>query len=142
MGVNVKQLEDGSMGLEGKDLDAGAFIVESIGINAASPATQVIFTANRSMRIKGIRYRVEVSGTGGACTFVINKAPSGTAISAGTILHTGTFNVAGTAATLQTGTLSATTSALSLAAGDSVGVIITGTATSAVGAVSIWATPL
>lgn len=142
MGVNLKQQGDGSLGLEGKDLDTGSFVIETAAINAASPATQIVLTANRAMRLQGIRYRVEVSGTGGACTFVINKAPSGTAISAGTILHTGTFNVAGTAATTQTGTLSTTTGAVNLAAGDSVGIIITGTATSAVGAVTLWFNPL
>lgn len=142
MGVQLKQNPDGSLGLEGTALDDGRFLSRSVGINAASPATQVIFTATRAMRLKAITYRPEVSGTGGACTFVINKAPSGTAISAGTILHTGTFNVAGTAATNQAGTLSATDSVLTLAAGDSVGVIITGTATSAVGAVSLGFCPL
>ena len=142
MGVQLKQLGDGSMGLEGRDLDTGAFIQQSMAVNAASPATQIIFTASRAIRIQGLRYRVEVSGTGGACTFVINKAPSGTAISAGTTVHSGTFNVAGTAATSQTGTVLTTTGVANMAAGDSLGMIITGTATSAVGAVTVWANPL
>lgn len=142
MGIQFKQLGDGSAGLEGRDLSTGQFINESVPITAGSTATQLVFVATRALRLQAITYRPEVAGTGGACTFVINKAPSGTAISAGTALHTGTFNVAGTAATNQVGVLSATTGVLSLAAGDSIGVIITGVATSAVGVVTLGFNPL
>jgi hypothetical protein len=139
--INIKQIPDGSMGLEGKDLNNGQFIPVIVPVNAASPATQVIFTADRALVLQGMRYRPEVAGTGGACTFVVNKSASGTAISAGTAVHSGSFNVAGTAATNQVGTLSATTGVTALAAGDSLGIIITGTATSAVGALSLWFNP-
>jgi hypothetical protein len=138
---NLKQISDGSLGLEGKDLNTGQFIPLVVLVNAASPATQVIFTATRTLVLQAMTYRPEVAGTGGACTFVVNKAASGTAISGGTAVHSGTFNVAGTAATNQVGSLSATTGVTSMAAGDSLGIIITGTATSAVGALSLWFNP-
>lgn len=142
MSINLKQLPDGSMGIEGKDLDTGAFVVASTPVNAVTPATAIFYTAPRAMQVQSITYSVETSGTGGACTFVVKKAPSGTALASGTTIHSGTGNVAGTAATNQTITVSTTTGVPALAAGDRLGIIVTGTATSAVGSVSVGMTPL
>jgi hypothetical protein len=91
--------------------------------------------------VQGISGRVEVAGTGGACTFSLFKAPSGTAGASGVLLHTGTFNVAGTAATTQTLVLSTVVGALSLNAGDSIYLALTGVPTSAVGNVTIALNP-
>jgi hypothetical protein len=110
--------------------------VEAMQWLPGSPANQVIFTAIRACTVIGIQPRVEVAGTGGAATGTVVKAASGTAISAGTALHTGTFNIAGTAATNQALTLAAA-GVLAIPAGTSVGLILTGTLTSAVGAVTL-----
>src|SRR5882724_7492496 len=49
------------------------------------------FVANRDYRVAGITARVEVIGTGGACTAVIKKVTSGTDIASGTALHSSTY---------------------------------------------------
>lgn len=101
------------------------------------------FVASRAYRVKSIIARVEVAGTdGGAVTAVINKAASGTAITAGTILHTGTINLKGTAATNQVLALSATPADLEIAAGTCIGIDYTGTLTSATGCVTITLAPV
>jgi hypothetical protein len=139
MGVQFKQLADGSVGMEGVARDAGAFILVPV-VYAATSTSASVFTAPRACVVQGISGRVEVSGTGGACTFSLFKAPSGTAGASGVLLHTGTFNVAGTAATTQALTLNPG-AGLSLAAGDSIYMALTGTATSAVGNVTIALNP-
>lgn len=101
------------------------------------------FVASRAYRVKSIRTRVEVAGTdGGAVTAIIVKAASGTAITAGTALHTGTIDLKGTAATNQPITLSATASDLEIAAGTCIGIDFTGTLTSAVGTVTVTLAPV
>lgn len=72
--------------------------------------------------IVGIRCTPEVAA-GGTATISIVKAASGTALSAGTVLHSGSCNANGTAATDQDLTLTTTT----LAAGDRLGITTTGT---------------
>lgn len=72
--------------------------------------------------ITGIRCTPEVAA-GGAATISVVKAASGTAISAGTALHSGSCNANGTAATDQDLTVTVT----SLAAGDRLGITATGT---------------
>lgn len=108
----------------------------------AALVTQTIFTAARPMRVKSIIGRVRVAGTGGACTIAFFKAPSGTAVGSGTALHTGSYNLVGTVDANQTLTLSTTAGALDLAAGDSIGYVLTGTATSAVGNVTVGLQPI
>ena len=100
-----------------------------------------MFTADRPYVVKAICGRVDVAGTGGACTATIRKVPSGTALTSGTALHTGSFNLVGTAAAQQALTLSTTASDLLMAAGDSICFDLTGTATSAVGNLSVHLNP-
>ena len=64
------------------------------------------------------------------------------AIGSGTALHTGTFDIVGTADANQVVSLSATVADVTLAAGDSIGYVLTGTATSAVGNVTITLVPV
>lgn len=104
--------------------------------------TQAIWTATRAVRVKAIIGRVRVAGSGGACTLSFYKAGSTVAVGSGTILHSGSYNVAGTADANQTLTLSPTVADVTLAAGDSIGYVLTGTATSAVGNVTIHLTPV
>ena len=75
-----------------------------------------------SRQIVGIRCSPEVAA-GGTATISVVKAASGTALSAGTVLHSGSCNANGTAATDQDLTVTTST----LAAGDRLGITTTGT---------------
>ena len=109
----------------------------------ATVVTNAIFTASRAYRVKSIIGRPRVIGSdGSAVTFSFYKAPSGTAIGSGTVLHTGSYNLKGTADTNQTLTLSTTVTDVTLAAGDSIGLVLTGTATSAIGEVTVTLVPV
>ena len=92
------------------------------------------------MTVNAIVGAVEVAN-GSAATVVVNHAPSGVACSAGTALHSGSFNANGTAATDQT--LTVTTA--SLAVGDWICLQTTGgsnrSSGSAVGTITIFVTP-
>jgi hypothetical protein len=100
------------------------------------------FVANRDYRVVGITGRVEVIGTGGACTAVIKKATSGTDIASGTALHSSSFNLVGTVDTNQTLTLSTTATDLNIASGTAIGFDLTGTPTSARGVISVYMLPI
>lgn len=137
----LKQLDDGSMGIEGVDKDAGQFVAINIEYLATS-VDKVNFVASRKYRVKSIIWRVEVAGTdAGAVTAVVKKAASGTAIASGTALHSGTANLKGTAATNQTLTLSTTATDLDIAAGDCIGIDFTGVLTTATGTCTITLSP-
>lgn len=136
----MKQIGDGSFGIEGSAGGDGGFIPVTINY-LASTVDSTFFVADRPYVVKAIRGRVDVAGTGGACTAQIRKVPSGTAITSGTVLHTGTFNLVGTANAGQTLALSATPSDLLLAAGDAIAFDLTGTATSAVGNITVTLNP-
>lgn len=137
---NLKNLGDSSMGIEGSSGGDGGFVPVTLNY-IATTVDCTLFTADRPYVVKAIRGRVDVAGTGGACTATIRKVASGTAITSGTALHTGSFNLVGTAATQQALTLSTTPSDLLMAAGDSLCYDLTGTATSAVGAISVTLNP-
>ena len=142
MAVNILQNSDGSMGLQGTQLDPGGWLPVSIEWLAAS-VDQVVFVATRPYRVMAITARVEVAGTdAGAVTAAIKKAASGTAIASGTALHSGTINLKGTAATNQTLTLSTTSTDLDIAAGTAIGIDFTGTLTAATGAVTVTLAPV
>ncbi|WP_213941193.1 hypothetical protein [Pseudomonas sp. dw_612] len=136
----IKQNADSSLGIEGAAGGDGGFLPVTL-LYLATTVDCTLFTADRPYVVKAIRGRVDVAGTGGACTAVIRKVPSATAITSGTALHTGSFNLVGTANAQQALTLSATASDLLLAAGDSIAYDLTGTATSAVGSISVTLNP-
>lgn len=139
--ITLKQNADLSMGLQGTDLDDGAFLMVSSEYLASS-VDKVVFVAPRRCIVKSITWRVEVAGTdAGAVTAVIKKAASGTAIASGTALHSSSANLKGTAATNQTLTLSTTLSDLDIAAGTAIGIDFTGVLTSATGVVTIALAP-
>jgi hypothetical protein len=95
----------------------------SIGwIATVNPLNTTIGVLPAAATITSIVGAVETA-TGGAATVSVNKAPSATACSAGTTLHSGSFNANGTAATNQT--LTVTTTAL--ASGDRLCLQTTGT---------------
>lgn len=106
----------------------------------AASVDKRFFTANRACIVRAHRLTVTVAGTdGGAVTAIIRKVPSGTAITGGTTIHSGTnsYNLKGTADTVQVGDLNATASNYTLAAGDSLAVDFTGTLTSATGSLTV-----
>jgi hypothetical protein len=139
MTINLKQLPDGSMGLEGKDAGNAPFIIAETEWLAAT-VDKCFFVAPRAMVVQAINARVDTAGSdGSAVTAVIRKVPSGTAITSGTALHTGSINLKGTAATNQSLTLTST--AVTLAAGDALAIDFTGTLTAAVGTVTVAMTP-
>ena len=107
----------------------------------ANTVTQKIFTASQKCVVTDIRGATRVAGSGGACTFDFWKAASGVAVASGTKLNTTTFDIAGTADTNQVVSLVALPATVTLAVGDSIGVVLTGTPTSAVGAVTITLEP-
>jgi hypothetical protein len=103
------------------------------GTNLA--VTGSFFTLNRAYTVTGIQAYIDIVGSNGsAVTGQIAWAPSGTAISAGTVLHTGTINLKGTASTIQTMTLTGT---LLIPSGSTIGFILTGTSTAAQGTVTV-----
>jgi len=139
---NIIQQSDGSLGLDGSDHDGtGAFVNVNIEYNASS-VDKVSFVANRHYIVKGITGRPTVAGTdGSAVTAVIKKAASATAITSGTALHSSTYNLKGTADTIQALTLSTTATDLDIPAGTAIGIDFTGTLTSATGVVTISLCP-
>lgn len=137
---NIRQNADGSFGIEGSANGEGGFL--AVGINyVAATVDSSFFVADRPYIVKAIRGRVDVAGSGGACTATIRKVPSGTALVSGTALHTGSYNLVGTAATGQALTVSTTASDLLMAAGDALAYDLTGTATSAVGNITVTLAP-
>ena len=144
MSVNIRQNGDSSLGLVGvsglTNPSGDGFVPVTLNYSASTPDC-TMFVADRKYVVKAIRGRVDVAGTGGACTAVIRKVASGTALTSGTALHSSSFNLVGTAATNQTLTLSTTASDLLLDAGDAIVYDLTGTATSAVGAITVHLAP-
>lgn len=108
----------------------------------SSLVTQKVFIAPIAMRVTAIHGATRVAGSGGACTLAFYKAADAVAVGSGTLLHDGTFNVAGTADTNQYLTLVTNLDSITLAPGDSLGYVLTGTATSAVGTVTITLEPV
>lgn len=137
----LRQNADGSLGVQGKDVDNGGFVTVNIEYNASS-VDKVSFVATRAYVVHGITGRPTVAGTdGSAVTAVIKKAASATAITAGTALHSSTYNLKGTADTIQALTLSTTASDLEIPAGTAIGVDFTGTLTSATGVITVTLAP-
>ena len=114
----------------------------SIGwIAGQNPNNAIASVINQAMTVRAIVGAVEVAN-GSTATVTVNHAPSGVACSAGTPLHSGSFNANGTAATDQT--LTVTTA--SLAVGDRICLQTTGgtnwNSGAAVGTITIFVTPL
>lgn len=146
MSIDIRQGADGSLEMVGdqdstRNPTAGVgWLTASINYNVPA-ADATFFVADRAYVVKGIRGVPDVAGTGGACTAVVRKVPSGTALTSGTALHSGSFNLVGTTTTTQTLTLSTIAGALLLAAGDRIAIDYTGTATSAIGCVTVCLAP-
>ena len=136
MAVNLKQNQDMSAGLQGTDLDDGAFVIVTIPWNAVTNTAAVLVVEGpvftRRMIVKDIRHVTSVAAAN-AVTATVYKTASGTALGSGTALHSGTANLQATAATPVQLTLSTTAGALDVAAGNRIGAVISG----AVGATGV-----
>ena len=128
---------------DGRIYDAGVSpVIVNLEWNAAS-VDKASFVAHRAYRVRSIIARVTAAGTdASAVTATVNKAPSATAVSGGTALHQGTINLKGTANTNQTLSLSTTTADYALAAGDCIGLDVTGVMTAATGVVTVSLDPV
>jgi len=145
MSVDIVQNPDSSMDLVGLTAvisNPAGFGWVPVTINyVASTPDCTFFVADRAYVIKAIRGRVDVAGTGGACTAQIRKTATATAPASGTVVHSSTYNLVGTANANQALTLSTTASDLLLAPGDALSYDLTGTATSAVGSITVHLSP-
>ena len=129
-----------AFGAGGKPLEAGTPVLVNFRYGDATPIDTPFFVAARAYRVHKITVRI--LGTAASATGAIKKAPSGTAIASGTALHASTFAFDATTNTNVTPTLTATTADLNIAAGDCIGVDVTGTLTSATGVISLELIPL
>lgn len=138
----IRQNSDGSMGIQGADDGInGGFVLLNIEYNASS-IDKTSFVAPRRYVVQSIKGSPTVAGSdGSAVTAVIKKASGTTAIASGTAIHSGTYNLKGTADTVQTLTLSTTSGVTTINAGDRVGIDFTGTLTAAVGTVTVLLAP-
>ena len=107
----------------------------------AALVTQKIIIVPRNSRVVDIRGCPRVAGSGGACTVSFYKVPDGVAVASGTLLHSGSYNMVGTADFQQVLTLVNTPGVLDLKPGDGIGYVLTGTATSAVGTLCVTIEP-
>ncbi len=146
MAGNLKQNADMSVGLQGTDGDDGAFVVVTLPYSAITNTTGAFLTVSgpvfqRRMIVKSIQGVVDTQASN-AVTATVFRAPSGTALGSGTALHTGTFNLQGTAATNQTLTLATNAATLDLAAGARIGFVISGAPGAAgVGCITVTLAP-
>lgn len=129
MAINLKQNADMSGGLQGTDGDDGGFIMVTLPWSAVQNVAGLLTISgpvlNRRMIVKAITGVNDVIAAN-AVTATLYKAPSATALGSGTALHTGTFNLQGTAATNQSLTLAALATTLDIAAGSRIGMVISG----------------
>ena len=146
MSIQLKQNADASAGLQGTDLDDGGFLMVNMPYSAIVNTTGAFLTVssavlNRRMVVKAINCMVDTASTN-AVTSALWKAPSATALASGVALHTGTFNLQGTAGTNQVLTLSTVAGALDVAAGSRIGFVISGAPGAAgVGVITVTLAP-
>jgi hypothetical protein len=137
--AQIKQGLSGEFGIQGVDGGEGGFVAIDIEYVATS-IDKVSFVAPRAYIVKSITGRPTVIGSdGGAVTAVIKKAASGTAIASGVALHSGTYNLKGTANTPQD--LAVTEADAFIPAGTAIGIDFTGTLTAATGVVTVVLAP-
>lgn len=141
--VSIVQESPGGLDLDGQDNTHTGFL-QINGEWLAASVDKPILVATRAYRVKYIIARVTVAGTDTTTPVpiaVVKKAASGTAIASGTALHSSSINLRGTADTNQVLTLSTTSTDLDIAAGDAIGLDLSGTLTAATGVVSIGLSP-
>jgi hypothetical protein len=104
---------------------------ETAVLSGTTPATGTNFgafyVAPYGVEVVSVKMRFGTAGT--SATVDVKKAPSGTALSGGTSVLSGTMSGAGAADTNVAGSLSATAANKKLAAGDVLGLVAGGTLT-------------
>jgi len=101
----------------------------------STDTTKNLFIADAAYLVTAIR---EVHGTASTSgTLQIEKLTGTTAAGSGTNMMTGTVSLSATANTVVSGTLTATTATLTLAAGDRIGGVLAGTLTNLAGCVIV-----
>lgn len=109
----------------------------------ATVVTEAFFVAPIACRVTAIQGRPRVAGNdGSAVTFTFYKSASGVAAASGTLLHSGTYDLKGTADTNQSLTLVSNVDSLTLNAGDAISAVLTGTATAAIGTITVTVEPV
>lgn len=102
------------------------------GLGASSASGDQVFVANRAYQVTAVRATWSHVG-GGSAAATIEKLTGTTAPGSGTAILTGAFDLTSTANTVGSGTLSGTVGNLQLAAGDRLGVKLSGTLTALTG---------
>lgn len=107
-------------------------------LGGAAPATEAnwgsFFIADRAYQVVSVKERHETAGSdAGAVTVMLTKVPSGTAKGSGTACLSAGINLKGTADTNAAGSLHATAANYTLAAGDALAAVTTGTLTALAG---------
>lgn len=100
--------------------------------DAGTAVSRTSFVAAYPVQVIGFLVRFGTAG-GAAAAVTLEKDPSGTAIGSGTVLLTAPVALTGTANTNTAGTLIASSTSLSLAKGDSLALVFSGTVTGLVG---------
>lgn len=134
----------GAAGANGQIQVNGVAGVTSVSFvyGEATALDECFFVAVRAFRVLGIICRPLVVGSdGGSVVAVVKKAPSGTAVASGTALHSNNIDFKGTINTNQTGTLSTTSTDLDVAAGNAIGIDVTGVMTAARGVITVLLGP-
>ncbi len=133
-----------AFGSDGHPLEGGSPIVVSIVYGDAAPIDGAFFVADRAYRVVKITGRSTIAGTNGsAVTAVVMKAPSATGMSGGTALMQSTIDLKTVADTnFSAVTLTATAADLNIAAGDAIGLDVSGTLTAARGVINVFLVPL
>lgn len=109
----------------------------------ASIGTTPFFIADQAYTVTAISYVNKTAGTVAGATATVTKDTGTTAPGAGTALLASAFSCLATANTVANGTLTSTTSALTLAAGDRLSVLFAGTLTTLAGVVvTVTLTPV
>jgi hypothetical protein len=140
MGIALKQNDDGSAGLQGVDGDDGAIIFVECEYDPSS-VDKLLFIVPRKMVVKSIAGRVNVAGTDAAAvSATIRKVNNTQAITGGTALHTGSFDLKGTANNIQNLTISPHP-AREINVGQAIAVDFTGVLTAAEGVITIGLCP-
>ena len=125
MGVQLKQLSDSSMGLEGTDFNTGAFIYVNVPYTVTSPLTMTGVVLPRKCVVQSVSVNPDVSATN-AVTVQAFAALNTVALGSGTAITSAGAALNGVAGTNVLGTLSAVSGALLVQAGSRVGVVISG----------------
>lgn len=137
--ANIVQGTRGEIGFEGSPSQSIGFVNASFSYDSNMNAKQ-FFVADRDFVVKAVTIRPMVAGTDSAAVMTIRKAANAGAMdSSATALHSSTINVKGTASTCQYQTVTASSS--TLPKGSALGIVASGTLTSATGVVTVLLAP-